>query len=304
MEKKKSCLKPGTKVELAIISKSITSIVTTADDAALLQGCVMQLVPDVDLAGNIKGDILTKEEASELEELLSLGKGGLNPHQKVDNYWKTNSNAFIELKRTGKKLESATIELDLGDPYDYIKYKICLNHRLVSNKWSERKSNPDFKLSLRSSVDEQNELNAKVDVSKAVKQYLFANAESKTKLFNLIRLFNSKSSKGLKKLSHNQSAKWLFNQLWEFSENPKDEAILYEFVTMKDEIREAKVFILNGVTCGALTLRGSIYSANSGELLGHSEQEAIEYLNSPANQNVKLKIQTNVEKYLKSIKSK
>lgn len=285
-------------VEIALILKKPNAIVNTGEDAVLLKGCSIEIIPDVDDNSNIKA-VLTKEEQEFLENYLGLLPNDLSVYKKQDNFWINNRNSKLVFTRTGASLESATIKLNLLDPYDFIKYKVALGSRYVSPKWSSRYDNPDWKFSIRRSDDETEELNIKVNKEAIVMAYLLEHKKSKLKLFNLIRLFHTKINKSIKNFSFKQSADFMFNQLWVYTKVNNELDVLYNFITMKDEDRLDEVFLINALGSGAIVQNGAIYRLSSGGIVGYSKQEVIDFFKSKENQQTKLIVTSQIEEFYK-----
>jgi hypothetical protein len=285
-------------IEIALIKRNPDVIRESGEDVALLKGCSMEIIPEVDSNDNIKR-VLTEEESTFLEKHLGLEEGDLNPYKREHNFWVNNRNSKLVFTRTSNSLESATVRLDLSNPYDFIKYKIALASKLVSPKWESRYENPDWKFAIRYSEDETNELKQKVKKEEAVMEYILNNKNNKSKLYNLLLLFNNKAIKSSKSFTHNQSAEWYKNQLWLYTKNAKDIDILYNIITWKEEEKLDKVFILTAMISGAVIVYGGTYKLSSGGILGHSEQEAIDYFKIKDNQPIKLSVQKTIEDFYK-----
>ena len=112
------------KVELVIIEKRPNAIMKSGADVSLLKGSSRSFRLAKDNNGFLR-DPLSKEEREYLESILGFNLSIYAKNSPEDkNYWITHRSSRIKLTRTGDDLESATIEFDLTDPIDFIRWKI------------------------------------------------------------------------------------------------------------------------------------------------------------------------------------
>lgn len=193
--------------------------------------------------------------------------------------------AYLVDERTKIPLENRAYILDLSNPWDYLKWKIMLaNKKHVAPSFERRFDRPSYKFCL---IDEKLVSNKKKDAFNEKKE-AFSKYEkiqkSETDLENFIK------SIGNKKLPSEYTKQWLEEEI---------EAIIEESPAKFNEIIgdpnfNTKVFIYNGVDCGAIYKSKQIYSLDSGKEIGNLKQ-TVAYFNDPRNQDMKLRLKGLIE---------
>jgi len=94
--------------------------------------------PDGKLVNVLKDT--AEEVVSWLEKELGIEKGGLSPFRmKKQNFWASNKLARVKLNKDG-------LNLDLTNPYDYIKYLVLKsNYEMIAPSWNERHNKGTYK---------------------------------------------------------------------------------------------------------------------------------------------------------------
>jgi len=302
MADKKTVLKNKV-VELVVIEKRPNSVMRSGADVSLLKGSSRSFQLAKDTNGFLI-DPLTKEERDELESILGFDLSiytkntDMNPKA---NYWISHRSARIKLTRTSDDLESATIKLNLADPIDFIRYKICLVSPKVANNWTER-GDPNYIYALRDVADLDTEIKNKIDKEDTVLEYLFANKKSKKKMFNLLRLYGAEElPKNIKYDNH--TANWMYTQLRNLTHNLRHVNGLYAIISIEDNLLDDRIFLEDAISCGIVSKFGSEYKLSGGGTLGYTERDVIVHLNKPEYQNTRLQIEEAVNIYFKTKKT-
>ena len=296
---KRSPLQPGKKVELIPINKGVTTLIReNSEEASMLHGTSRTICVPIDNKMFRLIDPLEAWEKEFLQEVLGLN---LNIYSKDTNgvydCFYAKSEAKIKFTKTTKKLESATVKLDLGDPYDYLRYKIALSSPEVAKSWADRK-NPSYNYVVKDIDAEFNEQFSVLNKEDTVIAYLLSITKNRKALFDLLRLYGYNAVK----ITKTHSADFLYNELRNISKTTKGINALYKIISLAEKNPrelEMQVFIEDAVSSGALIKRGSQYSLEGGEIIGIDKQAAISFLEDVMNQSVRLRINAEIENYLK-----
>jgi hypothetical protein len=297
---KKSCLIPGKKIQILPINKGATNFISDPDQATMLRGAGKSLRLPIDKTTGNYVDPLTPEEKEYLEDVLGVN---LNIFSKdnlgYNNSFYSDKKAVLKFKKKGFKLITATITLDLGKPYDYLLYKIALANSRVAKTWADR-INPNFDFVIKdegSELAEEMALNKKEDV---VIKYLYSIENNHKALYDLIRLYGIHGTKGVK-VNKTSSSEWLYNELKKVTKTAKGIRDLYNIISTI-ESTPTKLFdmvlIQDALECGILQRNGLEVRLRGGEIIAHSLEDAISYLNQLENKNTKLRVSQEVEKFL------
>lgn len=228
------------------------------------KNCYEDLAPYFTRSGTIYTG-LTSTDAERLAKALNLPFiNGICPLATNQDYWKT-----FHVRTSGKDLY-----LDLDDPMDELKYLFLKNHKRVANGTSDRKPTANFILiNQDAEAKDMNEFNrikrrAIVEFGKLnhkdMQQCLRIfghNAESlsidliESKLFDIVEANPDKFL-----------AKWVDNKT-------KDTEFLINTAVSKNILRKSKTIYKYGT-----------------DVIGHTLEDAIDYLDNPLNQDIKLTI--------------
>ena len=298
--KKVSCLIPGKKIQILPINKGATNFISDAEQSTMLRGTSKSLrLPISKVTGNYV-DPLTLEEREYLEDVLGVN---LNIYSKdalgYSNSFYSDKRAVLKFKKKGFKLITATITLDLGKPYDYLLYKIALVNPRVGKTWADR-INPNYDFVIK---DENSELAEELALNKkedSVIKYLYSIENNHKALYDLIRLYGIHGTRGVK-VSKNSSSEWLYNELKKVTKTNKGIKDLYNIISICNE-SPTKMFdmvlVQDALECGILQRNGLEIRLRGGEIIAHSLEDAISYLNQLENKNTKLRVSQEVEKFL------
>ena len=279
-------------------------IKTSSDEATMLKGTSRHIMLPVDRKTGLLVDPLETWEKDYLEEVLGLN---LNIYSKDANgyyncFYTNPRTSGLTFSKEGTKLETASMTLDLGNPLEFLKYKIAMAHPKVASKWSER-SDIRKEFVVTDNASELAEDTAHNDKEDEVLAYLLQIKTNKKALFDLIRLYGT-STKNKLRASKDANVEYLYNELKKESKTLKGIRALYDIITMqKSSPRKLNTMILieDGITCGELERRGNEIRLPSGAVIGYNITEAIAFLEDIENQTNRLKLQTKVNQFNESL---
>lgn len=288
-----SCLLPGRKIKIVPVKKAPNSLIKDADEATMLRGSGKSITVPLSKTGELVNP-LTEKEKVYLEDVLGLD---LNVYSK-DTFF-TKKDAQIRFKKTGRTIESATVELNLGDAFNYLLWKIALSSPRVANNWADRK-HPRCEFVIK---DDNQVLAEKISLSDKedfVLEYLLKNKTNKKALYDLLRLYGN-SNRLANSVKRTNSVEWLYTQVKEINSNSKGLNELFTIITKLSESNSSRlILIMDALECGALEKIANEYRIN-GSPIGHSIEDVTLFLNNKENSVIVLRIQKQVDDYLKNI---
>jgi hypothetical protein len=221
------------------------------------RNCHHDLAPYFTRSGQVYTG-LTKEDEVRLGELLHK-----DLHPGAD-FWK---NFFI--RTSGKD-----IYLDLTDPMDELKYLFLRNNKRVANGTGDRKPTANFVL---------------------------INQEEESKELNSFNRIKRQAMKEFDKMTPNEMRQCLrvFGHSAESLDNEVTEAKLSEIIEgnpqkfldnwVNNQTRDTDYLIKSAISKNVIRKNKSIYKYGS-DVIGHTLEETIDYLDDPINQDIKLAI--------------
>jgi len=285
------------KVEIALILQASTTLYKNRDQATLLIGASKDFTLPVDRYGNII-DPLTDDEREWLENKLKidLSVHTINtPDNPKANFW-TTKKARIKLTKSSSKIESASVILNLMDPYQYIHYKIALINPRVANTWGDRYNKRDYEFVIKDGKVELDVELKDLDIKDNVLEYLLSNKKSKKKLFDLIRLHGGKTSRLIK---FNSDTELIYNELRKISDTKQGSIEIHNIISLGEKDIHSKVLLADSVTIGLIEQRGWEYRLKNGDKIGNNSSEAISFIENVKNQSVKIRLEQEIEKFYK-----
>ena len=231
-------------------------------------------------------NVLTNDEKDYLEEVLGLDYNALSVYKKEDNYWE---------KYTVRIVAKDGLHLDLSDPEDYIRYKVLLaNTDLVAPSVQERITRP--KATYLYEVVRESETtmleNAKMDATMASYKE-FGKIESDVDTMRVLcELMDSRP------YAANTKADFLRSRINSLIQ--QDPKVFLNNIT--DPSLHTKVIIRRATELGKISKRGDYYYlASDGSPLCEGGENptlaiAARYLNSPAHQDIKFILESEVDK--------
>lgn len=293
-EKSKTLKNPliNKKVTIALVRRNTSSLYRDEDMGTLaIGGKKSFMCPTSKVTGKFV-DPLIPEEREYLEDLTG---DDFSIHKKKDNYYGTKE-AMVILHKVGKKTETANLELNLSDPYQFIKYKIALINPRVANSWKERMDNKMYEFVIIDGEAEQEEEISFAKIAKKVNKYLIKHENSKRKLYDLLRMYgieNARKAVNYKKVD----ADFIFNELYKATLRKPEVSKLHRLIELGEKDISDKIFIQDAITIGLLEKRGYEYRLVGGDKIGNNEAEAITWFNDKLNQTTKLKFEQAIEEY-------
>jgi hypothetical protein len=234
---------------------------------------------------------LTEDEKEYLEDLLKIDLSVHSPEGKA--FW-ASKKGKVHFRKIGKDISTAVVVLNLNDPYDFIKYKVALVNPRVETKWENRDLNDLAEFVIKDVDSEFKEEFGHTEKAAEVAEYLINNKNDYKALYNLMRLYG-KSSKVEKYPSKGATTGWLFNELFKSTQSKKETTALHELIKQDPSIYASRVFIDDAIEAGAVTKISGRYELPGGDVIGYSELEVIKFLDNKRNQDIKLRIKTQIE---------
>lgn len=245
----------------------------------MLENAVNKVAPKM-LRNGQYTNILTKDEKEFLEDCMEREDGdGLSVYNK--KFW---DDFYVLLGKDDTRL-------NLSDPIDFIKYKVLVTHTdLVAPNIESMHNKASYKYVLIRQNDEDNQ--AKAKISKRSRAYIkYGNIESdKASLMYVIKLITGRVPSGASKLLTLQ------NKVGELVDEQYDNFLKI----VDDNDFKTKVFIDAGLRAGAIIRRGDeFYTAENKAMLFSGDKatvdQAVRFLNSPENQEIKFAIEARIE---------
>jgi len=226
------------------------------------------------------GELMTQQEF--FERILGLEKGALNPNKK-DSFWAKDERSRVIVPREG-------ITLDLSSPIGMIKYEILkANRDKIAPSWGARLNSPEYQFAL---VDDDVETDSTIETMTSeieAMDYFIRVTSSKESMSNFMKCTGQAIPAQIKEEKLKAD---IFNMM----KNKRSDFLKIA----KDPNFEERVFLADGVICGAILKTGrSKYELPGGYVIGESDTEAIKWLLNPENIKAKQKIQYQIENYTK-----
>lgn len=231
-------------------------------------------------------NVLTNDEKVFLEQALGLERNALSVYNTKDNFWES-----YKIKINTKE----GLHLDLSNPEDYIKYKVLLaNNDIVAPSVQERldRSKKSYQFEI---VSESNE----VDMENFKADALISGAAELGKIENDVDTMRVLAEiLDTRPYGQNTTKAFLRTRLANLL---KQDANTF-FRAISDPMLHTKVIIRRAQELNKISRRGEYYYvASSGEPLCENGENptlaiAAKYLNSPAHQDLKFMLESEVEK--------
>lgn len=268
----------GKTVKVIPVQRTTGWITDPDHEAAFLVGSATNnyTVP-MDRNGNIICPLDSKEIAyfETADARMDLKQGDLSPYKKENNFWRRRK---IRLGKVERKL-------DLGNPKDYIDYKILLaNKDAVAPNPKESKRKRTYKYMI---VTEDHEVDTRLNKQARIQEayMFFGKIESnEEEMKNVLKIHG-------KRVPLDATRKWLKDEIGKMiTENTQ------AFLDIsRDENRKYRLLILEAVTAGVIVKDGRKYFLQGGEPLSNPGEAplmdaAVSYLKAKKNQDVYLEL--------------
>ena len=253
------------------------------DGQFMFTGCVSRVYLPYDSKTKRLKQVLTKEEQTQLEEELALKPGALNVNRREDNFWHEHR---VDLDKSG-------IILNLEDPLGFIDYKILDAQAFVASSWKERLNSPEYQYALV--IDNEDELEeAKTAETNAKAYMLLAKiSKSKVKMRNALRLMN-------REVPENISPQAMLSQIDKVIQTKKGTRgvlTINDFIAaMEDPLGDIKILVKDAIEIGEVVKRGSEFRLRSGDLIGLTFMQAVDFFRDKGNQEYRLTIEQRIKK--------
>lgn len=187
-------------------------------------------------------------------------------------------------------LSKSPLELDLSNPYDYITYKILLtNTDTIAPSGSEKFKRATYKYAIQDSDYESVEGYSRTE--KLLEAYAKVNEikDSPTKLRNFLLVYTNPISGSIKP-AKNATKEFLISEINKVIEKDVDGFLR----VVKDAAFQTKLLIEQGIEIGALVKRGTSYFLPSGDKVGSTLDETVDYFESKKNSEQRLILESRV----------
>ena len=212
---------------------------------------------------------LTEEEERKYEKILGLPEGKL---KRNSIFW-----AELTIRIGGKGLK-----LDLDNPLDFLKYKVCLESSKIANSVVEKSKWQDAMFVIFDEEEEAKKENVKISAKR--KAYAKFGTMSAEDLRSFCKLIG-------KRKPENTSNEVIENIVATFVETEPG-----EFLKMVDDNRfETKVLIQDLISAGIIHKQGHYYK-NGDDIMGTSLDEVSDYLTDDKNQIMLVALKKRVKK--------
>lgn len=276
------------------VRKQGTAAVKDENEASMLTGTSRSYVVQTDSSGRIINP-LTKQEQEFFEKLLGIDLNPFNAYDK--NFWVTKKSR-LQIFKVGRAIKSATVTLDLSNPYDYILYKVALAHDKIANSIIDLNNNPLYELVI---VDDEEVFAEELSETKRedyVFEYLLRHRNNKKVLYDLLRLHGLSTLKG--SVTLDTSTEKLYVLARKVARDPESIEKLYNIIELEESVRATKILIEDAIMAGFIKVYANEYSLNGGQVIGHSKEEVERFFSSPKNNTLKLQLNEKVEAFLQT----
>ena len=228
-------------------------------------------------------NVLTDEEKEYLESVMLMEENDLSIYKKKDNFWHSFSVSL------GKE----PLILDLSDPNDYIKYKVLLaNSYVVAPDVKSINNGGKYKYYIEDEEEVTRIQSQKANIYKQAWMGYAKIEDSKEKLRTFLIVFNETFTPVTKKLDRSSKLDFLQKEVSQIVENRTNDFV--DIIT--DKNYDTKALIAEGVQTGVIEKKGSKYYLTGGvDKIGDDFVGAIEFLNSPQNQETRLLIEERIK---------
>ena len=244
------------------------------DGEFMFTGVVFSTDLGIDRQKNQLKQILTREEQELFEDEMQLKRGEMSFYNKDTPFW----------AKFRVKIDKEGILLNLNNAVDYLKWKILQSDKRIAPSWEDKYKSGEYRFALVNEGEEQKENATKLDMMKEVYKEFGKVEEDKFKMRNILRVAGKRVTTDDEEFLKSEIGKLIDG-------NPKNFLAI-----VKDKQFNTKVFIERCLTAKALErTAGGGYGIFGGNSIGKDLNEAVEFIESPLNQEVKLLLDAQVK---------
>lgn len=230
----------------------------------------------IDAKTGQRKNILTREEQALFEEELNLPKGDMSFYDKHKGFWADNRGR-VYIPKDG-------MTLDLSSPVDYIKWKILSVNKTIAPTWKDKFQSADYTYALMDEDEEIKSSNTKADLMVKIYKHFGKIEDSPKKMQDVLKIYGKKTGSLDKDFLRGEIQKMIDKDAQEFIRINEDKNF------------KIKVMIEDALECRAIERTASKgYALKGGDIIGRTIQETIEWLESPNNNDIVLKIQAQID---------
>lgn len=280
---------PNKKVKVQPISRANGYFDENHDGASIFTGAEVSFGLPMKKDSKQLVRILNEEEQEFFAKKLNLKLEDLDFYNPEAKFW---VNFRCKITKEG-------IDLDLSEPMDNLKWRLLKVMPVVAPSWGERFDSALYKFALVEAGYEVAEINKKADKTKRAWKAFGRIEDSIEKMTDVLEVYG-------KRVSKTASRDWLQAEITKMIEDNKPKQAggitpLDEFLSIvEDPHFETRVLIQKAIAIGAIKKSGKHGYKLAGvdeteENTADNLTEMIEFILSPKNQNVKLKIQAQID---------
>lgn len=249
-------------------------------------------------------DPLTAEEREFFEDKrlsgLDFKEGDLSVYKKENkitgdlNYW-LNFEYRIHKNQGVVQDDTVLAELNLSDPMDYIKYKVCLTNSLpggmVAPSWNKRFDQGTYRIVLVD-ADVEDDLSAN-EADKLSEAWAFYGTiqNSQTKLLEVLMVYWLENRKATRPPA-DAKIEWLKKEVSKVIKENVD-----GFLNLIKSNYEEKLLINTAVKYGAIQINGKFFQTADGVPLGESLRDVILFYRDERHSEQKMKLIAQIEAF-------
>ncbi len=246
------------------------------DGAFMFTGCYFETCLPIDARRKQLVQILTRDEQKFFENELFLEAGDLSIYKKKDNFWHT----------FRVKIDKEGLALDLADPIDNLKWRVCNVAPRIASSWEQRYQSGAYIFAIKDEEVETEAKVAKANKRKDAYKFLGKIENSAEKMRNVLRVYGKDPGKSVK-------TSVLYTKIDELIEDDKTLTKLLSVIN--DTHFEMKIFLQDAIKCGVIEKNETRYYLPGGDKIGGTRLEAMDFLKDPLNQDVYLRIKNQIE---------
>ena len=251
----------------------------------MMDGAVKEFFAPLQRNGKIK-NVLTDEEKDFLEDMLQMNTNDLSVYKKPeDNFWATFS----------ARVSKDVTELNLADPFDYIKYKLLLaNTDLIAPNLKSVKNKATYKFYIEKPTETAMFKSQELDKESLAWEAYGMIANDKGKMLDFLRVYGeiNKTARAKAHSVNKSSAIELVKSTVKpiLAENKE---VFYNI--LKDKNYETKLLLSKAVEKGFVERKGTTYTdKGSSKAFAESFQKGVDFLNNPENSDFRSLLETQI----------